>query len=101
MPSVLLNFDEKLDKDIIEWLAKLGVGSKSAEIRKAIRLYMGNPKEPSLTEIINELRAIKAQIDQIKVISNGDGSTDSKDEPAKASRNVDDLLSRLEGGEFG
>jgi hypothetical protein len=99
--KLLLKLDESLDKDIVEWLARVKDGFKTSEIKAAIRLYMGNPKEPSLTEIINELRAIKAQIDQIKVVSNGDGSATSKDEPEKASRNVDDLLSRLEGGEFG
>lgn len=96
----LLNFDSETDKDIIEWLAGLEPGSKSAEIRAAIRLYMDKPKEPSLTDVINEVRAIKAQIDQIKVISSGDNSA-FRDEPEQASRNLDDLLNRLEGGEFG
>lgn len=99
MAVQLFNLDNDNDKDIIDWLSGLTSGSKSSEIRAAIRLYIGKPKEPSPLDIINELRAIKTQLDQIKLGQGADAG--SGDEPEKASKNLDDLLNRLEGGEFG
>lgn len=97
MATRLFNFDDKEDRDIIEWLDNLSAGTKSAEVRAAIRDRMGKPKEPTLSEIIAELRSIKVQLERI---SSASLSAESSEEPQRAAKNLDDLLSRLESGEF-
>ena len=85
--NFLLN--KSRDKDILDWLESLD--NQSDEIRKALRAHIakdqGIPSEPTLTDVLDEVKELSKQLANIKIVQ-GSNKVEDHREPA-------DLVAKL------
>lgn len=81
-------FNKERDGDILEWLESHN--NQSREVRKALRAYMksqGILVEPTLTDVLDEVKELSKQLANIKVVQ-GSNKIEDHQEPA-------DLVAKL------
>lgn len=81
-------FNRERDRDILEWLESRD--NQSEEVRKALRAHMKSqsiPVEPTLTDVLDEVKELSKQLANIKVVGQTD-LVENHQEPA-------DLVAKL------
>lgn len=71
-------FNKERDKDILNWLE--AQENQSETVREALCLLMFHksvsPVEPSLTDVLDELKSLSEQITNIKIVQRSEGLAD-------------------------
>ena len=98
--ATVINFslDAETDRDIVRWLDQQS--NRSAAIREAIRYYMAREAGVTLADVLAEIRALPSRLSVVAI----DGELEtpiSGDEPTEAAANLDGLLDRLSGEDWG
>lgn len=73
-------FNKKRDADILAWLGSLD--NQSEEVRKVFRTHMksqGIPVEPTLTDVLDEVKELSRQLANIKIVAPGSQSEDHRE----------------------
>lgn len=97
MAIVVVNFslDGERDQDILDWLDSQPRRRRSAAIRAAIRTLIARGDDPTLADIMAEIRALPSRMPvAVAIESNGDAPDTQTAEPEEAAANLDGFLDR-------
>lgn len=97
MAIVVVNFslDDKRDSDILAWLDSQPRRRRSAAIRGALRTLVARGDDPTLADVMAEIRALPSKMPvAVAIESNGDAPDTQAAEPEEAASNLDGFLDR-------